>query len=400
MRRDVYVRPIGIVPLSSDAVFEEVSGAFKLAGCAALDFTAIEVIERRGGARSPPGETKAADRSALGGAAVNQPGTARAHLRRRICSIGDLFERDWGRHAFQVSEGFERLCAARPRIAGLALDRPYIMGIVNVTPDSFSDGGAHATPQAAIAHGLQLAAEGADILDIGGESTRPGAQPVSVAEELARVIPVITGLAGRTTARISVDTRKAEVMAAAKEAGAHIINDVSALSHDPEALAAAAASGLAIVLMHAQGDPRTMQQAPYYEHVVLDVFDYLEARIAACERAGIARARLIADPGIGFGKTLAHNLELLASLSLFHGLGVPLLVGASRKAFIGTLTGIEEPKQRLHGSLAAALAIAAQGAQLLRVHDVAATRRALTVWQAAMHQHQPVAAGPRSGPGA
>ncbi len=223
------------------------------------------------------------------------------------------------------------------------------MGIVNVTPDSFLRWRALRVADAAIAHALQLAADGADILDIGGESTRPGAQAITVDEELRRVIPVIEGLAGKTTALISIDTRKAEVMRRALAAGAHIINDVAALTYEPACMDVAAASGAPVILMHAQGDPRTMQTAPHYDDCLLDVYDWLAARIDACTAAGIDRARLIVDPGIGFGKTLDHNLELLAGLSVFHGLGVPVLLGASRKSFIGTLTGIKVASERAGG---------------------------------------------------
>jgi dihydropteroate synthase len=272
--------------------------------------------------------------------------------------------------------------APRPPLAGRARARPQLMGIVNVTPDSFSDGGAFSSAQAAVEHALRLEAEGADILDIGGESTRPGAHPVPLKEELSRVIPVIEGLTGRTKARISIDTRKAEVMRRALAAGAQIINDVAALTYEPECLQVAAASNAPVVLMHAQGDPRTMQAAPRYDDCLLDVCDWLAARIAACEAAGIARERLIIDPGIGFGKTLTHNLELLAGLTLLHGLGVPVLLGASRKSFIGALSGIGDARQRVPGSIAAALQGAAHGVQILRVHDVAETRQALSVWEA------------------
>jgi dihydropteroate synthase len=256
------------------------------------------------------------------------------------------------------------------------------MGIVNVTPDSFSDGGRRLDPEAAVAHGLRLEAEGADILDIGGESTRPGAEPVGIEEELRRVIPVVAALAAQAHVPVSIDTRNAEVMHHAAEAGARIVNDVAALGHDPDALRVAAETGLPVVLMHAQGDPRTMQLDPRYDDVVLDVYDWLEARIAVCEAAGIPRTRLVVDPGIGFGKTLAHNLALIASLSIFHGLGCAILLGASRKSFIGRLAGGAGPDRRLPGSLAAALIGAAQGVQALRVHDVAATRQALAVWEA------------------
>ena len=217
------------------------------------------------------------------------------------------------------------------------------------------------------------------MLDIGGESTRPGAAALEVEEECRRVLPVIAGLVAQTRLPLSIDTRNSEVMRRAAASGVSLINDVSALRHDPNSLAVAAQTGLPVVLMHAQGDPRTMQDAPAYDDVVLDVFDFLKQRIAASEAAGIARSRLIVDPGIGFGKTLAHNLRLLCCLSLFHGLGCALLLGASRKSFIGHLTGAPAP-ERLPGSLAAALLGTAQGVQILRVHDVAATRQALAVW--------------------
>lgn len=277
-----------------------------------------------------------------------------------------------------------RLGAARGPVAGLGLERPRIMGIINVTPDSFSDAGQFATADRAIAHALRLEEEGADILDIGGESTRPGADPVSLDEELRRVMPVIEGLVGRTRARISIDTRKAEVMRRAALAGVHILNDVSALQHDALSLRVAAETRLPVVLMHALSDPRTMQHDPRYDNVLLDVYDALEARVEACVRAGIARERLIVDPGIGFGKTAMHNLELLAGLSLFHALGTAIMVGASRKSFIGRLTGAIDPADRVPGSVAAALSGVLQGAHFVRVHDVAATRQALTVWEAAL----------------
>ena len=277
----------------------------------------------------------------------------------------------------------DRIERPRPPIAGLAMDCTRLMGIVNVTPDSFSDGGRWLDPGAAVDHGLRLEAEGADILDIGGESTRPGAEPIGVDEELRRVIPVVAGLARQVRVPISIDTRNAEVMRRAAGAGARIINDVAALGHDPEALRVAAESGLPVVLMHAQGDPRTMQLDPRYDDVVLDVYDWLEARIAICEAAGIGRERIVVDPGIGFGKTLDHNMALLASLSIFHGLGCPILLGASRKSFVGRLSGGAPADRRLPGSVAAALLGAAQGVQILRVHDVAETRQALALWEAA-----------------
>jgi dihydropteroate synthase len=275
----------------------------------------------------------------------------------------------------------ERVTAARLPFAGLALDRPLIMGIVNVTPDSFSDGGLYDTKEEAIAHAAELAGAGAAIIDIGGESTRPGSDAVDEEEELARVVPVIEGLSG-LNAVISVDTRKASVARAAARQGATILNDVSALTYDPQSLAAAVETGMSVILMHAQGEPKTMHLNPFYTDVVLEVFDYLEQRIASAEAAGIARPKIAADPGVGFGKTMAHTLALLANLSLFHGLGVPLLIGASRKRFIEGIAGGEQPQAREAGSQAVAIAAAAQGAQLLRVHDVEATRQALAVWRA------------------
>jgi dihydropteroate synthase len=272
----------------------------------------------------------------------------------------------------------------------LRLDVPRVMGIVNVTPDSFADGGEHATLEAAIAHGLQLAEEGADILDIGGESTRPGALDVPVDEELRRVIPVIEALAKQTALPLSVDTAKPEVMRAAVAAGAGMVNDVHALRR-VGALEAAAALGVPVVLMHMLGEPRSMQDAPRYDDVVADVHRFLAERIFAAEMAGIAKKHIIVDPGFGFGKTIAHNLALLAQLDRFTELGVPVLAGLSRKKTIGELTGRSDPHDRIHGSVAAHLIAAQRGAMLLRVHDVAATVDALKVWNAVAAQPMPKA---------
>ncbi len=263
----------------------------------------------------------------------------------------------------------------------LKLDMPRVMGIVNVTPDSFSDGGAHFDADAAIAHGLKLAEEGADLLDIGGESTRPGAGEVAIEDELRRVIPVIEALAAQLAIPISIDTSKPEVMRAAVEAGAGMINDVFALRRDG-ALDAAAALGVPVVLMHMRGEPRTMQDAPDYDDVVGEVHRFLAERIFAAEMAGVARRNIVVDPGFGFGKTTAHNLQLLAQLRRFTELGVPVLAGMSRKKSIGELTGREDPRERVFGSVAAHLIAAQNGAMLLRVHDVAATVDALKVWNA------------------
>jgi dihydropteroate synthase len=261
----------------------------------------------------------------------------------------------------------------------LRLDRPRIAGIVNVTPDSFS-GDGRALAAAAIAHGLQLAKEGADLLDVGGESTRPGAEPVPVDVEIARVVPVIEALAKQTTLPISVDTSKPEVMRAAVAAGAGLINDVYALRLDG-ALDAAASLRVPVCLMHMHGEPRTMQNDPHYDDVVSDVRRFLAERIFACEMSGIDKKRIVADPGFGFGKTPEHNLALLANLDQLKALGVPLLVGLSRKAIIGTLTGREKHADRAVGSAAAAMIAVQKGAAIVRVHDVAATRDALAVWE-------------------
>ncbi|QDU21225.1 dihydropteroate synthase [Urbifossiella limnaea] len=272
--------------------------------------------------------------------------------------------------------------------------RPLVMGIVNVTPDSFSDGGRFLDPAAAIDHGLALAAEGANILDIGGESTRPGAPAVSGADELARVLPVVAGLAKRAALPLSVDTTKAEVARRCMYAGASIINDVSGLTADADMPGVVAATGAGVVVMHMQGTPRTMQQNPVYGDVVGEVAGYLEARLHALAAVGISPDAVCLDPGIGFGKTLDHNLTLLAHLDAVAALGRPVCLGVSRKKFIGTLCG-REPADRAAGSLAVATIAAARGtAQVLRVHDVAATRDAVVLLAAINRARRPdVAAG-------
>ncbi|NNU17336.1 dihydropteroate synthase [Parvularcula sp. ZS-1/3] len=257
-----------------------------------------------------------------------------------------------------------------------------IFGIVNVTPDSFSDGGRFARCEAAIDHGLRLVEEGADVLDIGGESTRPGAVPVSVEEELDRVLPVIEGLSSRSDARISIDTRKPEVARAAVEAGASIWNDVTALRFSQESVGAAADLGCDLVLMHMQGEPGTMQQEPRYADVVSEVQSFLKERIETCETAGISRGKIILDPGIGFGKALEHNLALLQNLESFRQLGCDLMMGASRKRFIAALDRQGDADARVGGSIAAALRAQAAGWHWVRVHDVEATRQALAVARA------------------
>jgi dihydropteroate synthase len=260
--------------------------------------------------------------------------------------------------------------------------RPLVMGILNVTPDSFSDGGRFATLETALAHGLRLIEDGADLLDLGGESTRPGSQPVSLQEELKRVIPLVKALAQRTNVPLSVDTTKAEVARQALEAGAHVINDVSGLQDDPGMAAVAREFGAGVILMHRQGTPATMQINPTYADVAAEVTGFLQARLQALADLGIARPRVVLDPGIGFGKTVAHNLELLARLDELRCLGRPVCLGVSRKGFLGTITG-RPVDRRLAGSLAVACyALGRDVAQILRVHDVAETRDAVEVYLA------------------
>jgi len=261
----------------------------------------------------------------------------------------------------------------------LDLSRPLVMGIVNITPDSFSDGGRHLLRDAAVSHALQLIAEGADILDIGGESTRPGALAVSAQQELERVMPVIESLHG-CAVPLSIDTCKAEVMRAALAAGVHMVNDINALQQ-PEALAAVVASDAAVCLMHKQGQPQTMQNKPHYADVLAEVMAFLRARIAAVEVAGVARNRIVVDPGFGFGKTMEHNLTLLRNLQRFSELGVPVLAGLSRKSMLGAITG-QSVDDRVVASAAAALLAAQRGADIVRVHDVRATCDVLKVWSA------------------
>ncbi|MBF0309629.1 MAG: dihydropteroate synthase [Magnetococcales bacterium] len=261
----------------------------------------------------------------------------------------------------------------------LAGDRPLIMGVVNCTPDSFSDGGSFHEVAAAVAHGLALARAGADILDVGGESTRPGATPVSQEEELRRVIPVIQGLAQRLPIAISVDTSKAAVMAAALEAGASLVNDVTALRGDPQAAALLAPLSVPVILMHMAGSPQTMQQEPRYWNPVVEIYAFLKERVDWCLANGFGRERLWLDPGIGFGKERQHNLGLLRHLRLFRGLGAPLLVGVSRKRIVGELTGIPEPSRRDVGSMVLGAMCVLEGARILRVHEVEGVQQALHV---------------------
>ena len=354
----LYLEPVGIQPADDVAEDIERGEAMRLAG-GPLAFADVALT-----ARLPDGGLARARASlaALRGWAAGQPETVAARA-----------------HAL-----LDNLSTPRATIAGLAFSRPLVMGVINVTPDSFADGGLHFEPAAAIRHGHRLIEEGADILDIGGESTRPGAEPTGEAEERRRVLPVVAGLAG-SAVPLSIDTRRARIMVAALETGARIINDISALTFDPGSLEVAATSGAPVILMHSQGDPKTMQQAPSYDDAALDVFDYLAARVATCTTAGVPRDRLIVDPGIGFGKTVSHNVEILRGLSLYHGIGTPLLVGVSRKSFIARLSRGEPEGARLPGSLAAALAAVSAGAQIVRVHDVGETRQALAVARALAH---------------
>ena len=288
------------------------------------------------------------------------------------------------RVAHHMQDLLTRIERSRAPFAGPDLEWPRLMAVVNVTPDSFSDGGDHLAAEAAIAHGRAMLAAGADSLDVGGESTRPGAAPVPVEEELRRVLPVVRALAAAGGV-VSIDTRRAAVMRAALDAGACIVNDVTALTGDSDSVAAIAASGASVVLMHMQGEPRTMQQDPRYGHAPTDIYDFLESRIAACVVAGIDPSRIAIDPGIGFGKTLAHNLEVLEAMSLYQALGTPVVLGVSRKRFIGRLSREEPPKARVSGSIAAGLAGLDRGVQMLRVHDLAETRQAVSVWSAVRH---------------
>lgn len=349
----LYVGPAGIVAGKTAAAAIASSQAWSLAG-GPLAFSACSVLLR--------GDDQLVEAAAPFG------------------DVLDWSEAEGPQVSRHVGALLSRLGKARPNFAGLTMDRPRIMGIVNVTPDSFSDGGCFFDTEAAIAHGVRLCEAGADILDVGGESTRPGSEAVDPDEEMRRVLPVIRALA-ETGAVVSVDTRHAAVMGAAVDSGAAIINDVTALSGEPQSLPVAVKSGAAVVLMHAQGEPRDMQNDPHYAFAPLDVYDYLAERLSVCRAAGIPVERLCVDPGIGFGKTVEHNLQILSRLGLYHALGVPVLLGVSRKSFIGKVSRGEPAGQRLAGSLTAALLGLGQGVQILRVHDVAETVQAVAVWQ-------------------
>jgi dihydropteroate synthase len=347
----IRLRPAGILEGPAAVAALEQGRAWPLAG-GPLAFADVEAIAR-----------------AESGGAVSAYGSVGDLLRWSAQQNGDVRQ--------QVSSGLAAIIAHRAPWAGLSLDRPRLMGVVNVTPDSFSDGGRFLDPARAIEHGRALLAAGAEIIDVGGESTRPRAEPIPPEEEIRRIEAVVRGLA-ETGALVSIDTRHAPVMEAALAAGARIINDVGALT-GAGTLAVAAEHGAVVVLMHMAGDPRTMQEDPRYDDPALDVLDFLETRIAVCEAAGIARERIAVDLGIGFGKKDPHNLALLARLTLLHATGCAVMLGASRKSFISRLGGGTGSGERLGGSLAAALWAASQGVQLLRVHDVAETRQALAI---------------------
>ncbi|MBI1207538.1 MAG: dihydropteroate synthase [Azospirillum sp.] len=348
------LRPMGLLSGEAAAEAEATGLGRRLAG-GRLTFTTLEVVARhaRGSRRA------VVDVVRLDAWIAARPPTIRDAAAQRL----DL------------------LCRPRRPFAGLSPDRPRVMAIINLTPDSFSDGGRFLEPAVAVDHARACLAAGADLIDLGAESTRPGARPVAPDEEAARLLPVLTALVTAGIGPVSVDTRHAAVMAAALAAGAVIVNDVSALRHDPASAAVVAARGASAVLMHMQGDPTTMQQAPRYHDAPLEVFDFLEQRIAACEAAGVPRDHLLVDPGICFGKSEAHNLQLLETLALFHGLGCGVLVGVSRKGITGELHRSAPPPGRWPGTLAAGLAAWNQGVPFLRVHDVAETVQARTIWQ-------------------
>ena len=338
-----YLRPLGMVYGPDAKKLIEQSKAAPLGGLAHIAFTQAEWIERNG-----------------------------SKISRHFVTLAES-----RKHPL-----FAAITAPRPNFGPLQLNRCNVMGIVNVTPDSFSDGGVHFKTETAISEARQMAEDGASVLDVGGESTRPGSDAVTIAEERARVMPVIAALAKDHI--VSIDTRKALLMQEALGAGAAMINDVSALQFHPQSASTIAAANAPVILMHAQGEPRTMQLAPKYDDVALDVFDQLAALIAKAETAGIKRSNIMVDPGIGFGKNFKQNLELLQQLTLFHGLGVGLLVGLSRKGFIGAITGEKLAAQRLGGSIGGALQAAMNGAQVLRVHDVKQTLSAISVFTAAL----------------
>lgn len=355
--RHVYLAPAGL--LTGQAARSAVAArvARPLAGRQDVAFSLLGVFLRQPG----------------GGATLTM--AAEAAVTTRAAQAGEAV-------AAHVAETLDALSRPRPSFAGLSLDRPRIMGILNVTPDSFSDGGDRFAADTAIADGLAMLEAGADILDVGGESTRPGAETVAPDEEIRRVVPVVRALAERG-AVVSIDTRNAATMEAAVAAGARIVNDVTALTWDPQSLPTVARLQVPVVLMHIQGTPQTMQANPVYDVAPLDVLDWLRTRVAAARAAGVAAQDICIDPGIGFGKTLDHNLQVLAWSGLLHGLGLPLLLGLSRKSFIGRLSRGEAPKDRLPGTIAADQMGLDRGLQIIRVHDVAEAHQATIVWRGA-----------------
>lgn len=298
----------------------------------------------------------------------------------------EVLSRDAAPRVLPVAEvppdALARMTGTRAEVAGLSMAAPQIMGILNVTPDSFSDGGQHQGVEAAKVHAAAMVAEGATIIDVGGESTRPGAEEVAIEEEIARTAPAIAAIRGASHVAISIDTRKAAVAEQAIAAGASLVNDVAGFTFDADLAPLAAAQNMPVCVMHAQGDPQTMQANPTYDDVLLDVYDFLETQVEMLISQGIPRNRIVVDPGIGFGKTLPHNLALLGRISLFHTLGCAVLLGASRKRFIGTIGKAPLASARAPGSIAVALEAVAQGVQIVRVHDVAETAQALGLWWA------------------
>jgi dihydropteroate synthase len=341
----LYLRPVAVTPGASAGLEN-----LQLAG-GPLKFAALEIALREG-----------------------------EHIHRDVIEISAVF--DWaetiGRRA-EIEALLARISAPRGEIAGLKFDRPRLMGILNVTPDSFFDGGRDADAAGAVERGLEMIEAGADIIDVGGESTRPGATPVGEDEEAGRVLPVIAGLA-EAGAPLSIDSRRAGVMRQALAAGAVVINDVHALTGDG-CLSVAADARAPVILMHGPADPQVMAQRTDYADVLLDVYDWLSDRIEACEAAGLARRRIMVDPGIGFAKTAAQSAAVIGGVALFHGLGCPIVLGASRKSFIAGVSGGEPGERRLAGSISAALYALSQGVQVFRVHDVADTRQAFAVWR-------------------
>ena len=289
----------------------------------------------------------------------------------KLVSINDV--PDWWK---------KRWLKKRSDILGMEFGFPKLMGILNVTPDSFSDGGNHAKLDAALNQAKFMEENGVDIIDIGGESTRPGALTVPISEEIKRIEPVISGISSRSKIPISVDTRKLDVASAARKAGASMVNDVSGFTFDPNLLPFCSKYKLPVCVMHMKGSPENMQNNPKYENILIEVFDFLENQIGTLVQAGISRDQIIADVGIGFGKNIGHNLALIKNISLFHGLGVPLLFGVSRKSIISNVAKVEKPSDRVHGSISLAISALGQGVQVFRVHDVAETRQAFDLWVA------------------